>query len=83
MGLLFCVRDILSDFRHLFNQQNFFIQSHSVLGFFVQFWTPRPGRCGFAVSPIGVNLGILPAFCSRYYKHATPTGFKGPWRRFL
>lgn len=33
MGLLFCLRDILSDFRHLFNQQNFALFEAFIFGF--------------------------------------------------
>ena len=33
MDLLFCLRDILSDFRHLFNQQNFAVFEAFIFGF--------------------------------------------------
>ena len=33
MDLLFCLRDILSDFRHLFNQQNFTVFQAFIFGF--------------------------------------------------
>ena len=33
MDLLFCLRDILSDFRHLFNQQNFALFEAFIFGF--------------------------------------------------
>ena len=33
MDLLFCLRDILSDFRHLFNVQNFMLFQAFIFGF--------------------------------------------------
>ena len=33
MDILFCLRDILSDFRHLFNQQNFALFEAFIFGF--------------------------------------------------
>ena len=33
MDLLLCLRDILSDFRHLFNQQNFVLFQAFIFGF--------------------------------------------------
>ena len=33
MNLLFCLEGILSDFRHLFNQQNFLLFQALILGF--------------------------------------------------
>ncbi|MCY3741673.1 MAG: hypothetical protein OXH00_11690 [Candidatus Poribacteria bacterium] len=33
MDLLFCLGDILSDFRHLFNQQNFALFKAFIFGF--------------------------------------------------
>ena len=65
MHLLSCLGDILSDFRHLFNQQNFLLFQAFIFGFIANRGNPGTLTALYQSSASGTKYWSFPKFLSR------------------
>ena len=65
MNLLFCLKDILSDFQHLFNQQNFVLFQAFIFGFIAKRGTPGTLTELYQASGSKTLYWSFPKFLSR------------------